>query len=100
MSNCEYVRNYYGVPACIGREVIYKGDKGIISKDGGNYICVNFLNDKPGVTCNIHPTDPDLTYEGIGKVRKPTRSQQRYQDYLSSESDLSFFEWILWNYGK
>jgi len=96
MSDCEYVRNYYGVPACIGRLVIYKGEQGVISRDGGNYICVNFDKDKPGVTCNIHPTDPNIIYEGIGKVRKLTRSQQRYQDYISSDLGLTFFEWIMW----
>lgn len=96
MANCEYVRNYYGVPACIGRIVIYKGQKGIIANDGGNYISVNFDKDKPGATCNIHPTDQNLTYAGMGKVRKLTRSQQRYRDYLHSESDLTFFEWVMW----
>lgn len=31
--NCEYVREHYGVPACIGRKVSYHGRLGIISKD-------------------------------------------------------------------
>jgi len=92
--NCEYVRNYYGVPACIGRIVSYRGKQGIIAKDGGNYICVNFDEDKPGVTCNIHPTDPELVYSGMGKVRKITRSQQRYADFISSEYSGSFKEFL------
>ena len=96
MANCEYVRNYYGVPACIGRIVIYRGEQGVIARDGGNYISVNFDKDKPGQLFNIHPTDENLTYHGIGKVRKLTRSQQRYKDYLDSECELTFFEWIMW----
>lgn len=65
MNNCEYVREYYGVPACIGRIIRYKDDLGVIVKDGGNYIRVAFDKDKPGVTYNIHPTDDDLTYLGM-----------------------------------
>ncbi len=61
-NNCEYVKKYYGVPACIGRLVTYKGRSGIIAEDGGNYIKVNF-NDQPGITFNIHPTDENLVYK-------------------------------------
>ena len=94
MSNCEYVRDYYKVPACIGRVIEYKGRKGIISKDGGNYIAVNFDDDKPVSTINIHPTDPGLKYIGIGKIREMTRSQQRYQDYVDADTGLSFAEYM------
>ena len=73
MANCEYVRDHYKVPACIGRIVIYNGDQGVIARDGGHYIHVNFDKDKPGVTYTIHPTDPNLTYAGMGEVRKRTK---------------------------
>lgn len=92
--NCEYVRDYYDVPACIGRIVTYKGKQGTIYEDGGNYISVNFDDDKPGQTINIHPTDPNLAYLGMGKVRKMTRSQQRYRDYISSEYGGTFAEYL------
>lgn len=82
--NCEYVREYYGVPAKINMRIEYRGEGGIIAKDGGNYICVNMDYDKPGETCNIHPTDPDLKYLEMGKPREMTRSQKRYQEYLDS----------------
>jgi len=92
--NCEYVRDYYNVPAEIGRCVSYRGRAGVIAKDGGNYIAVNFDDDKPGRTSNIHPTDENLEYLEMGIVRKMTRSQQNYQDYLSSECCESFAEWV------
>jgi len=81
--DCEYVKEYYGVPACIGRRVIFRGRPGIIAEDRGHYIGVNFDADKPGVVYNVHPTD-GVDYLGIGTIRKRkmTRSQKRYQEYL------------------
>jgi hypothetical protein len=55
--NCEYVRQYYGVPACIGRRVMVYSKPGIIAEDRGNYIGVNLDTDKPGRVSNYHPTD-------------------------------------------
>lgn len=93
--NCEYIKETYGVPAEIGKRIDYKGQGGIIAEDRGNYVGVNFDADKPGVISNIHPTDPGLIYlDGIGTIRKLTRSQQRYQDYLSSEYPGNFAEYI------
>lgn len=85
--NCEYVKEYYGVPCDIGRRILYHSDYGTIYKDGGNYTRVNFDKDKPGECVNIHPTDPALIYkDDFAELRIPkfTRSQQRYQDYLHS----------------
>lgn len=92
--NCGYVRETYGVPACIGRIVTYKGRKGVISEDRGNYIGVTFDDQKPGHVSNFHPKTEELVYGGMGKVRKMTRSQQRYQDYLRGEYCESFAEWL------
>lgn len=89
-----YARSYYGVPACIGRLIDYDGKPGIIAEDRGNYIGVNFDADKPGVVCNVHPTDEKLSYLGMGVVRRMTRSQARYKRYEKSESDESFGEWL------
>ncbi len=79
--NCEYVQEYYGVPACIGRRIIFKGRSGIIAEDRGHYIGVNFDTDKPGIIFNIHPTD-NVVYGELGKIRKMKQGQQQYQDYL------------------
>lgn len=82
MANCEYVREYYGVPACIGRRVIAYGKPGIIAEDRGNYIGLLLDEDKPGNVNNYHPTDGIKYLDEIGKIRPMTRSQKRYQAYL------------------
>jgi|WetSurMetagenome_2_1015567.scaffolds.fasta_scaffold01488_11 hypothetical protein len=93
--NCEYVREYYNVPARIGLVVIYKDKQGIIYKDGGAYIAVNFDTDNAGICSYIHPTDPDLIYTAeIKSLRKMTRSQKHYQDWLECDSGLSFAEYM------
>lgn len=105
--SCEYVRNHYGVPAAIGRRVVVNGRPGVIAMDRGNYIGVNFDNDKPGHIQNAHPTWK-VTYGEMGKVRKPSRSQARYQRWLEFgdgfNSFLSFCRWDAqpersWNQG-
>ena len=79
--NFEYVRDYYNVPACHGRRVVVGERPGIIAEDRGHYIGVNFDDSKPGFICNAHPTS-EVKYGEIGAIRKPTRSQKRYQDFL------------------
>ena len=91
--NCKYVRDSYCVPAEIGRRIVFRGRPGIIAEDRGNYIGVNFDADKPGQIYNVHPTDK-VEYQGIGKVRKMTRSQQRYQAWLRADNGLTFAEYI------
>ena len=78
---CQYVKNYYCVPADIGRIVVVNGKQGIIAKDLGHYIGVNFDEDKPGVVFPCHPTWK-TEYLDMGVIRKGTRSQRRYQNYL------------------
>lgn len=93
MNNCQYVKDYYGVNADIGRRVNVYGKDGIIAEDRGNYIGVNFDSDKPGVVMNCHPTS-EVAYLEMGKIRKMTRSQARYQAFLRSDTDLSFAEYL------
>ncbi|SEG21812.1 hypothetical protein [Marinobacterium lutimaris] len=94
--SCEYVQKYYSVPACIGRRVEVSGRPGVIAQDCGHYIGVNFDTDKPGQISPCHPTWK-VEYLGIGKVRKMTRSQQRYKRYLEYgdcfENFLDFCRW-------
>jgi hypothetical protein len=93
---CEYVRDYYGVPADIGRRVVVGGKPGIIAADRGNYIGVNFDADRPGEISNCHPTS-DVEYGEMGAVRKPSRHAARYQRYLEYgdcfDSFVSFCRW-------
>ena len=94
--HCEYVREHYGVPAQIGRRVMVSGKPGIIIADRGHYIGVNFDDDKPGHVSNAHPTS-EVEYLEMGRVRKPTQAQARYQRYLEYgdgfDTFLDFCRW-------
>ena len=65
----EYIRNYYDVPAEKGRIILFEGRSGVIVKDCGNYIGVNFDDDKPTKISRLHPTW-NVEYMGMGTVRK------------------------------
>lgn len=88
-----YVRHHYNVPACRGRRVRVYDREGIIAECHGHYIGVNFDDCKPGVIQSAHPTD-GVEYLDMGTIRKMTRSQRRYQEYLDSDTDLTFAEFI------
>ena len=91
---CTYASEYYQVPADIGRRVVVSGMPGIIAEDRGNYLGVNLDSDKPGVIVNCHPTH-EVEYGEMGKIRKMTRSQQRYQEYMDADwFDDSFADWL------
>lgn len=93
----EYVRRYYDVPAEFGRRVVVNGKPGVIAKDLGNHIGVNFDTDKPGRISPCHPTW-EVEYQGMGKVRKMTRSQERYERYLEySDSFDNFRQFLAWD---
>lgn len=93
---CEYVQDYYGVPAEIGRRVTVYGKPGIIAADRGHYIGVNFDSDKPGRINNAHPVD-GVEYLGIGTIRPMTKAQERYQKYLDvGDCFDSFIDFIKW----
>lgn len=93
MSNFDYIRTHYGVPAELGRVVEMNGRRGVIVKDCGNYVGVNFDDDKPHVVSRCHPTW-EMQYLGMGEIRKMTRAQKRYQEWKQSETDMSFAEWL------
>ena len=93
--SCEYVKEYYNVPAEIGRRVLWKEREGIISEDRGHYIGVTFDDEKPGSVSNMHPTTEGLEYLGMGEVRQMTASQKRYQKFLNADwFNGTFSEWI------
>jgi hypothetical protein len=96
MSNCEYVREHYGVPACIGRRVTVSGKPGVIAEDRGHYIGVNLDSAKPGVIVNAHPTW-EVEYLDMGFVRPMTRAQRRYMRWLEvGECFESFRDFIVY----
>lgn len=97
MSNFQYVRNYYNVPAAIGRRVTVSGNPGIIAADRGHYIGVNFDSDKPGVIHNCHPTS-EVKYGDMGVVRKPSRYTSRYDRFLEYGDGFdSFIDFCRWD---
>ncbi len=98
--NCEYIRNYYKVPAEIGRRVIVGGKPGIIAADRGHHIGVNFDASKPGVIMNAHPTS-EVEYLEMGTIRKPSRHAARYQRFLEyGDSFSSFLDYCRWDAAK
>lgn len=96
MQNLEYIRNHYGVPAELGRRVEYTGDKtpkqGVIVGVTNHYISIHFDGDKKP-TKRFHPTW-EIKYLGMGVVPKikQTRSQARYQRYLSTDCFDNFMQ--------
>lgn len=91
----EYIRDYYDVNVQLNMEIDFNGDKGVVTKDNGNYIGVTFDKDKPGSISNIHPTDELLKFTGkTRKPRKMTRAQKNYQEYLRYDCSSTFAEWM------
>jgi hypothetical protein len=96
----DYIKKYYCVPAEIGRKVVVNGRSGIIIVDGGNYIGVNFDDEKAGFVANCHPTW-NVAYGGIGKVRKASKAAARYQRFLEyGDCFDSFIQFCLWDAEK
>ncbi len=93
----QYIKQRYQVAAEMHREVIVDGKKGVITKDMGNYIGVNFYDNQTPDPLPCHPTWEVQyldTFNSNPPIKKITRSQRRYKDYLSDDSGLSFKEWL------
>lgn len=93
----EYIRDYYKVPAVVGRVVFYNGTRGVITGASGPHIKVWLDNRKDDVV--IHPRDLQYTEE-LGDLPKPTRSQKNYRAWLHSETNETFIEFLrnpYWN---
>jgi hypothetical protein len=80
--NCDYVRQYYNVPAEIGRRIRASGKIGTIVADRGHYIGVNLDSDKPSRILNYHPTDGVEYLDELKTPRKASRGSERYRRYL------------------
>lgn len=95
----QYVRDYYKVPAEIGRRVKVYGKPGIIAADFGHHIGVTLDTDKPNRVSHYHPVD-GVEYLGMGTVRPMTRSQKRYREFVEADSGLTFFEFLKWRHAN
>lgn len=73
--SCEYAREYYRVPAEIGRRVVVNGRAGIIAADRRHYIGVSFDDDQPGVVCNCPAGDRSKQVVGSGWMLEPGRTE-------------------------
>jgi hypothetical protein len=93
LSDFNYIRTTYKVPAEVGRRVRYTYPKppleGTIIKAEGAYLRILLDGHKrPG---NFHPTW-ELTY--LDEFRPVTFKPSRYDEYLRSESSLTFMQWL------
>lgn len=93
----QYIQDYYGVPAQVGRRVEYQdGEKtvqGVITGCRNQYVVIHFDGDKKPRGC-YHPKD-GITYLGMGKVPKMTASQKRYARYQSIADCFDSFKTFL-----
>lgn len=88
----DYIKQHYGVPADLGRKVVFQGRTGVIVGYHGACLKVNFDDEKPNKYAKLHP-NWHIEYGDIGVIRPLTRGQQRYQEWRDSENGLSFAEW-------
>ncbi|MFA5429518.1 MAG: hypothetical protein WC279_15040 [Sulfurimonas sp.] len=89
-----YIKTIYRVPAEYGRRIRFQGkEEGIIVNADGQYIEVLMDKSNPGHTGILHPTW-EVEYLNMREPRKPGRSAQRYRDYIRSETDMSFIDWL------
>ncbi|WP_111818268.1 hypothetical protein [Acinetobacter baumannii] len=90
----EYINKTYGVNAELGRRVIADGKPGIITGTHNALIVVNLDEDKPGERTYWHPTW-NMQYLDMGKIRKMTAGQRRYQEFLDADwFDGGFDKWL------
>lgn len=99
MSNFEYVNQYYGVSACVGRRVVAYGEPGTIVKDYGQYIGIVLDTAPHALPERYHPTD-GIEYGDVVEYVLPKLSARKYeakrkfQEYLDADSGHDFHEWL------
>ncbi len=84
MNDFKFIKRTYGVPADMHREVIMNGRKGVITKDMDTYLGITFYDDDTKTPSPCHPTwEMEYLDTFNQKPPKPSRSRQRYLDYLN-----------------
>jgi hypothetical protein len=86
----------YKVNAELGRDVIVSGRKGTITKDMGTYIGVTWHDGNKKRSFPCHPTSEVIYLDTFTDLKKfkPSRSAQRYLDYLEADSCLTFKQYL------
>lgn len=51
----EYINSYYKLSIRLGQDVGYRGRKGIITEDRGNYVGITFDDEKATKVHSFHP---------------------------------------------
>jgi hypothetical protein len=95
----EWINQNYVLSVDFGQDVTVSGRKGTVTTDKGNYIGVTFHDDRKKQSLPCHTTSEFVyldTFTNPSKF-KPSKSKQRYLDYLHSDSSLSFGEWLKCN---
>ncbi len=89
----QYIRDYYEVPAVIGRVVYYKDRRGVVCGSHGPHVKIWLEGDKnPGY---YHPTYELTWTDEIGPLPKLTRSQKMYRAYLDMDVCDSFHDFLV-----
>jgi hypothetical protein len=97
--NFEYVNEYYGVNACVGRRVVAYGKPGTIIKDFGNYVGI-VLDEAPlDDPRRYHPIDgivygDVITYTPPKVPARKARSRGNYREYLHADYGHEFHVWL------
>ncbi len=97
MNEFQYIKDKYKVPAEMNREVIVAGKKGVITKDMGNYIGVNFYDNQTSDPLPCHPTWEVEYLESFNDkppIKRLSASQKRYREFLRDDSGFTFKEWL------
>lgn len=94
----QYIKDYYGVPAEMHREVIVSGKRGVITSDKGNYIGVTFYDRKDKSPLPCHPTSEVEYLDSFNPnppVNKNQKAKDRYDEFLSADwFSGSFGDWL------
>lgn len=95
----DYVNQYYGVNACVGRRVVAYGKPGVIVEDFGHHIGI-VLDDQPmDEPGRYHPID-GITYGEVVEYTPPKlssrkqRSKLNYRDFNRADYGHEFHEWL------
>lgn len=90
---CEYVQQYYQVPACIGRRVIAYGKPGVITDDFGHYIGITLDETTKRHPGRYHPID-GIEYGEMAETLPKRPRRTNFDRYYEEEWNCDFHEFL------